>query len=77
MDTQFDIQVVIHKGENGFWATVAQLPGVFAAGKTHEELVECLEEAIHLYLEETGIPESLDQVEVQNFSVKDSGLVPA
>ncbi len=77
MEKEYQIQVLIHKGENGFWATVAQLPGVFAAGKTHEELVECLSEAIELYMDEVGVPDALEQVEIQNFSLHRDGLVPA
>jgi predicted RNase H-like HicB family nuclease len=51
---------------------------VFAAGETHEELVECLSEAIELYLEETGIPPELEQrVEIQTFSLTGDRLIPA
>lgn len=79
MEKQYAVQVVIHKGENGFWATVAELPGVFASGASHDELVECLNEAIDLYLEETGIPPELTEqrVHVQKFNLQGDGLVPA
>lgn len=39
--------MIIHEAEEGsLWAEVPQLPGVFAAGDTQEELRECLLEAI-------------------------------
>lgn len=77
MEKHYEIQVLIHKGENGLWATVAQLPGVFATGRNQEELVECLNEAIELYLDETGVPEGMEPVEIRNFSLHRDGLVPA
>lgn len=78
MEKKYEVQVLIHKdGKGGLWATVAQLPGVFATGRDHAELVECLNEAIDLYLEETGIPEGMEPVEIQNFNLQGDGLVPA
>lgn len=78
MEKQYQVQVLIHSGDNGYWATVAQLPGVFAAGETHQELMECLNEAIELYLEESGPPPELEEhVEIQTFNLSGDRLVPA
>jgi predicted RNase H-like HicB family nuclease len=78
MGKQYQVQVLIHRGDNGYWATVAQLPGVFAAGETQAELMQCLEEAVELYLAETGVPPELEEhVEVQTFNLSGDRLIPA
>ncbi|MDQ4124342.1 MAG: type II toxin-antitoxin system HicB family antitoxin [Actinomycetota bacterium] len=79
MDKQYEIQVLIRKDETGYWATVAELPGVFAAGRTRAELLECLDEAIRLYLDETGVPPELADppIRVEKFNLNEGGLVPA
>lgn len=54
MPTTRDINVKI-RGEGGtLWATVDDMPGVFAAGETLDELRESLAEAISFYLAEPG-----------------------
>lgn len=61
-------QVIIYPGEDGYFvAEVPSLPGCISQGKTREETLANIEEAISLYievLEERGenIPE--DKVEV-------------
>lgn len=40
----------IHNDPDGLWAEVVELPGVFATGDDLEELFECLEEGIGMYL---------------------------
>lgn len=79
MDDHYELQVLIHTDENGYWATVAELPGIHAAGRTYEELIESLDEAIRLYLEETGIPADLaeQRVRVQKFNLSAAGIAPA
>jgi len=78
MEGPYEIQVLIHKSESGgYWATVAQLPGVFAAGDTREELMECLAEAIGLYIDETGVPKGMEPVEIERFSLQGKDLLPA
>ena len=78
MDKPYEIQVLIRQDETGYWATVAELPGVFAAGESRAELLECLDEAIRLYLDETGIPPELDDppIKVEKFSLQPGGLLP-
>lgn len=79
MDKQYEIQVLIHTDETGYWATVAELPGVFAAGETRAELLECLNEAVRLYLEGAGIPDELENppIQVERFNLRAGRLVPA
>lgn len=74
---QLDLQVVIHRDEesDSFWASVVQLPGCYATGRSRKELLVALEEAIGLYLEDDTSPE---RVEVKKFRLtKKTGLVPA
>ncbi len=49
-----ELEVIVHRDAetDGYWAQVVQLPGCFAAGHTREELMESLQEAIRLYLED-------------------------
>lgn len=46
-----DLNIVVRHDEDGsLWATVEELPGVFATGDTMDELRESLQEGISLYL---------------------------
>jgi predicted RNase H-like HicB family nuclease len=74
-----DIQVAIHKDEEtgSYWASVVQLPGCYAAGRTRGELMEALSEAISLYLEEAEPAQMVEKVELKRFRFNKSGLVPA
>ncbi|HEV2493480.1 MAG TPA: type II toxin-antitoxin system HicB family antitoxin [Terriglobia bacterium] len=53
-------QVVIYPGEDGYWvAECPSLPGCVSQGKTREEAIDNIKEAIRGYiaaLEEAGIP---------------------
>ena len=54
--------VLMRTDESGLWATVAELPGVFAAGDTREELMECLAEAVALYRNDvSGLPSQCEK----------------
>ena len=45
-------QVVIHEAnEGGYWAEVLSLPGCFSQGKTKDEAMKNVKEAIEVYLE--------------------------
>jgi predicted RNase H-like HicB family nuclease len=45
-------QVIIYPGENGYFvAEVPSLPGCISQGKTREEAIENIREAIQLYIE--------------------------
>ena len=52
-------QVVVHRGEDGFWvAKVPSLPGCISQGRTKEEAVANVREAIEGYvaaLEQDGL----------------------
>ncbi len=53
-------QAVIYPGEDGYWvAECLSLPGCISQGKTKEEAIENIREAIDAYisaLEEDGLP---------------------
>lgn len=46
-------QVFIYPGEDGYWvAEVPSLPGCISQGKTRDEAIENIKEAITLYIED-------------------------
>ncbi len=46
-------QVIIYRGEDGYWVVeVPSLPGCISQGKTRQEALENIREAIALYIEE-------------------------
>ncbi len=53
-------QVIIHLGEDGYWvAECPSLPGCISQGKTKQEAIANIKEAIQAYiaaLEEDGLP---------------------
>ena len=53
-------QVIIRPGEDGYWvAECPSLPGCISQGKTKEEAIANIKEAIEVYieaLEEDGLP---------------------
>ncbi len=53
-------QVILYPGEDGYWvAECPSLPGCVSQGKTKEEAITNIREAIELYieaLEEDGLP---------------------
>ena len=61
-------QVVIYPGEDGFWvAECPSLPGCISQGKTKEEALENVKEAIRGYikaLQEDGLPVPEERFEV-------------
>jgi len=60
-------QVVIYPGEDGYWvAECPSLPGCISQGKTKQEAIANIKEAIEGYivsLEEDGLPVPEDQFE--------------
>ena len=44
----------VHLEDGSYWADIAELPGVFAAGETLDELFESLKEGVSLHLEDAG-----------------------
>jgi predicted RNase H-like HicB family nuclease len=66
MSTTQDIRVKIHLEDGSMWATVDDMPGVFATGDTLDELRESLEEAVALYLAKPGeepLPVAISRLE--------------
>jgi predicted RNase H-like HicB family nuclease len=61
-------QVIIHPGEDGYWvAECPSLPSCISQGKTKEEAITNIKEAIQLYievLEEKGCPVPEDRFEI-------------
>jgi predicted RNase H-like HicB family nuclease len=61
-------QVVIYPGEDGFWiAECPSLPGCVSQGKSKEEAMQNIKEAISAYvaaLEEDGLPVPQERFEV-------------
>jgi predicted RNase H-like HicB family nuclease len=61
-------QVIIYKGEDGYWvAECPSLPGCISQGKTREEAVQNIKQAIRGYvaaLEEDGLPVPAEGFEV-------------
>ncbi len=56
-----NIDIVIHKEENGYWAEVPALKGCFSQGETMEEITENIKEAINAWFS-VDIPESDGEV---------------
>jgi len=61
-------QVVIYPGEDGYWVVECpSLPGCISQGKTKEEAIRNIKEAIDGYvaaLEEDGLPVPEDHFEI-------------
>lgn len=61
-------QVIIYPGEDGYWvAECPSLPGCISQGRSREEALENIREAITLYIEvlqERGLPVPEDRGEV-------------
>jgi predicted RNase H-like HicB family nuclease len=73
MPTTQDIRVKIHLEDGSMWATVDDLPGVFATGDTLDELRESLEEAVSLYLAQPGeepLPVAISRLETVEASTQ-------
>lgn len=51
----------IHREDGSYWADVPELPGVFAAGETLDELFESLREGVSMVL---GSDSASDTVQV-------------
>ena len=66
-------QVIIYPGEDGYWVVECpSLPGCISQGKTKEEALTNIKEAIELYIEvcqEKGQPVSEDPFEIMVVAV--------
>ena len=63
-------QVVVYPGEDGFWVSECpSLPGCISQGKTREEAIQNIKEAIDGYvavLEEDGLPVPEEQMPMES-----------
>ena len=51
--------IIVEQGKNSYGASVPDLPGCIAAGKTKEEVLQLIRDAIEFHLEglkEDGVP---------------------
>lgn len=66
-------EVVVYRGEDGYWvAEVPSLPGCISQGKTKEEVIQNIKEAISCYihaLEEDRLPVPEERFEVMVVAV--------
>ena len=66
-------EVIIHPGEDGYWVVECpSLPGCISQGKTKEEAINNIKEAIQGYinaLQEDGIPVPKEQFETMVIAV--------
>jgi predicted RNase H-like HicB family nuclease len=47
-----ELHATVHKEDGSYWAEVKELPGCFASGRTLDEVMEGLSEAVALCLPE-------------------------
>jgi predicted RNase H-like HicB family nuclease len=47
-----ELTIRVHREDDAYWAEVTELPGCFASGESLDGLLEALEEAVTLYLED-------------------------
>ena len=66
-------QVIIYSGEDGYWvAECTSLPGCISQGKTREEAVQNIKDAIKVYiaaLEQDNLPVPLEKFETMVVAV--------
>jgi|GEM_PF-1332042 len=53
------LEAKIHREGGSYWADVPEMPGVFAAGDTLDELFESLREGVSLALEDESAADSV------------------
>ena len=61
LGVSMNIDVILHKEENGYWAEVPALKGCFTQGDTIEEITENIKEAINAWFS-VDIPEDSGEV---------------
>lgn len=55
-ESQYTLHVHREDADDSYWATIEELPGLFASGFSLEELRECVGESIPLYLSDDSGP---------------------
>ena len=64
------VNIVIEKDEFGYFAYAPELKGCVSQGKSYEEAISNIKEAVELYLE------SLQKEEIHNLRARNSVIVP-
>ena len=72
-----ELKARVHHEDGSYWAEVVELPGCFASGDTFDELLEGLQEAIALYLEDAGPAPASGSIEVAEITVATAPVVAA
>lgn len=70
------LKVRVQHEEGSYWAEVPELPGCFASGDTFDELLEALQEAIGLCLEDAGPASGPLGLEVAEMTVATGPAAP-
>ncbi len=70
---EIELDVVVHREDDMYWAEVPSHPGLFASGETMDELIEALAEAWVLYSHDDTQAEKVPTVATQAIRI----LVPA
>jgi predicted RNase H-like HicB family nuclease len=68
-----DLTVQVREEGPGYWASVVELPGCFASGRTLSELREALGEAVGLYLCDRPVQLSDRELQVGEVRVEVEG----
>jgi predicted RNase H-like HicB family nuclease len=71
MDNQRQFDVIIERDEDGVYVgSVPQLPGCHTQGRSVDELIERMKEAVELCLEAEGAPaQSLEFIGIQRITI--------
>lgn len=70
---EIELDVVVHREDDMYWAEVPSHPGLFASGETMDELIEALAEAWVLYNHDETQAEKVPTAATQSIRI----LVPA
>ena len=70
-----DLTAIIKKGEDGYYVALCPEIDIVSQGKTIEEALANLKEAVELYIEEMGLPEDISSAEtiIASFEVEENG----
>jgi len=49
---QYDFSIIIEQDDDGYFATCPELQGCYSQGKTYEEVVSNIKDAINLHLQD-------------------------
>ena len=68
-----DLTAIIKKGQDGYYVALCPEVDVVSQGKTIEESLANLKEAVELYIEEMGLPEGIGrETIIASFEVEEN-----